>query len=75
MLACLFQTEVVDRLLLEKFVTAKLEGTLHKIASKGWTEAGCKGANTFTLDDLAETTDHTTVIGGRFELYPRLDTT
>lgn len=73
-LAGLLHTENVDRSLLEELITAKLERSLHEISSTGRAKAGCKSANTFLLDNLAEAADHTTVVSGRVQLDPRLHT-
>lgn len=62
-LACLFGTKNIDRLLLEKLITAKFEGSLNEVTGKCWAEAGQKGTDTLILDDLAETADYTSVIG------------
>jgi hypothetical protein len=68
-----FEAEKVDGLLLEKLVTAKLEGPLDEITSKGRAEAGQEGTGTFGLDDLAEAANHATVVGSRVELDLGLD--
>ena len=73
-LAGLFNADEVDRLLLEELITAKLECALHEITSESRTETSCESANAFVLDDLAEATNHTTVIRGGVELDSGLDT-
>jgi len=65
--------ELVDSLLLEELVTTELEGTLEEVTSSGRTETSQESASTLLLDDLTETTDHTTVVGGRVKLDTGLD--
>ena len=67
------QTDLVDSLLLEELITTELEGTLEEVTSGSGTETGQEGASTLVLDDLAETTDHTTVVGNRVKLDTGLD--
>lgn len=66
-------TELVDGLLLEELVTTELEGTLEEVTGGGRAETSEESASTLFLNDLAETTDHTTVIGGRVKLDTGLD--
>ena len=67
------KTEVVDALLLEELVTTELEGTLEKVTGGGRAETSEESASTLVLDNLAEATQHTTVVGGRVQLDPGLD--
>jgi hypothetical protein len=66
-------TELVDALLLEELVSAELEGTLEEVTSEGRADTSEKSAGALVLDDLAEATDHTTVVLGRVELHAGLD--
>lgn len=66
-------TEVVDGLLLEELVTTELQGTLDEVTGSGRTETSQESTSTLVLDDLAETTDHTAVVGGRVKLDTGLD--
>lgn len=72
-LVSLLSAHGINGLLLEELVTTKLEGTLHKVASKGRAEASRKSADTLGLDDLAEAANHAAVVLGRVELDSRLD--
>ncbi|TKW49736.1 hypothetical protein CTA1_5092 [Colletotrichum tanaceti] len=63
----------VDGLLLEELVSSELQGALEEVAGGGRAEAGEQSAGTLRLDDLAETTDQTAVVGGGVELDSRLD--
>lgn len=67
------QADQVDALLLEELVTAKLQGTLQEVTGKGRAGTGEQSTGTLVLDDLAEATDQTAVVGGRVELDSRLD--
>lgn len=60
-------------MLLEKLITAELEGALEKVSSSGGTKAGQQSTSALLRDDLAETTDHTLVVLGRVELDTSLD--
>jgi hypothetical protein len=73
-LAGLFKTKNVDRLFLEKFITPKLKGPLHKITGKGRAKASRKSANAFGLDNLTKAANHATVVGSGVELDSGLDT-
>lgn len=66
-------TEKVDGLLLEKLVTSELEGSLEEVAGDGGAEAGEEGRGTILSDDLAEGTDHASVVLGRVKLDTGLD--
>lgn len=65
--------KVVDGLLLEVFVSTELEGTLEEVTSSGRAETSEESASTLALDDLAEATDHATVVGGGVKLDTGLD--
>ena len=65
--------ESVDSLLLEELVTSELEGTLEEVTSGGGTETSPDGASTLVGDDLAETTDQTSVVGDGVKLDTGLD--
>ena len=66
-------TELVDRLLLEELVTTELEGTLEEVTGEGWADTGQESASALILDDLAEPTDETAVVGDWVELDTGLD--
>jgi hypothetical protein len=66
-------TNLVDELLLEEFVSSKLEGTLEEVTSKGGTSTSEKSASTLVCDDLSEATDQTSVICDGVELNSCLD--
>lgn len=72
-LASGLETEHFDRLLLEELISTELECTLEEITGEGWADTSQKSTSTFILDDLAETADHTTVVGGRIKLDSGLD--
>jgi hypothetical protein len=59
-------------LLLEELVSSELEGTLEEVTGGRGAEAGKERASTLRLDDLAETANHTPVVGGGVELDSRL---
>lgn len=67
------KTELIDPLLLEEFITTELEGTLEEVTGGGRTETGKESASTLVGNDLAETTDHTTVVCSRVKLDSGLD--
>lgn len=67
------QSEEVDMLLLEELITSELEGALEEVTGEGGTSTSKESGGTFVLDDLAETTDHAPVVGGRVELDTGLD--
>lgn len=69
----ILDANLVDALLLEEFVTTELEGTLEEVTGGGGTETSEKSASTLVGDDLAETTDHTLVVGDRVKLDTGLD--
>lgn len=60
-------------MLLEEFVSSKLEGTLEEVACEGWANTSQESASTLVLDDLTETTNETAVVGDWVELDSRLD--
>jgi hypothetical protein len=63
----------VDGLLLEELVTTELERALEEVTGEGRAGTGEQSAGTLVLDDLAEATNHTTVVGSRVELDTGLD--
>ena len=63
----------VDGLLLEELVSTELEGTLEEVTGGGRTETSQESASTLVLDDLAETTEHTAVVGDGVKLDTGLD--
>lgn len=65
--------ELVDPLLLEELVTSELEGALEEVTGKGGAGTGEESASTLVLDDLAEATDQTAVVGDGVELDTSLD--
>lgn len=67
------ETELVDPLLLEEFVTSELEGALEEVASGGRTETSQKGAGTLVGNDLADTAEETAVVGDGVKLDTGLD--
>jgi hypothetical protein len=66
-------TELVDPLLLEELVTTELESTLEEVTGSGRTETGKESASTLVGNDLAEATDHTTVVCDGVKLDSGLD--
>lgn len=73
-LAGLLNTENIDRFPLEELIIAEFEGSLSKVASKGWARASQESTGTFFLHNLTETSEHTLVVGAGVELDPGLDT-
>ena len=67
------KTELVDALLLEELVSTELEGTLEEVTGKGRADTSEESASTLVLNDLAETTNHATVVGLGVELHTGLD--
>jgi hypothetical protein len=67
-------TKLVDTLLLEEFVAAKLEGTLKEVTSERWANTSPNSAETFLSDNLSEATNKTSIIFNGIELYSGLDT-
>ena len=65
--------EVVDALLLEELVSTELQGALEEVTGEGRADTSQEGTSTLILDDLAETTDQTAVVGGGVELDASLD--
>lgn len=65
--------KLVDALLLEQLVTAELEGALEEVTGKGRADTSQESAGTLVLDDLAETANHTTVVGLGVKLDTGLD--
>ena len=66
-------SEKVDGLLLEEFVTSKLECALEEVSGGGRTETSQQSTGTLLCDDLTETTNETLVICDGIELYSCLD--
>lgn len=66
-------TKVIDRLLLEEFITSKLEGTLEEVAGGSRAKTSEQGASTFIGNDLAETTNETAVVCDRIQLNTGFD--
>lgn len=60
-------------MLLEKLITAELEGALEKVSSSGRTKAGQQSTGALLRDDLAKTADHALVVLGRVELDTSFD--
>lgn len=69
----LVNTDQINEGLLPEFVTSKLEGALEEVTSSGRTETSQKRTSTLSLDDLAETTNHTLVVDFRRELNTGLN--
>lgn len=67
------EAELVDELGLEELITTELESTLQEVTGKGRTSTGQESASTLTLNNLAETTDETAVVGSGVELDTGLD--
>lgn len=67
------EAEEVDGLLLEELVTTELEGALEEVTSEGRTDTSQESAGALILDDLAETTEETTVVGSGIKLDTGLD--
>lgn len=66
-------SEDVDRLLLEEFISSELECALEEIPSSSGTKTGQESTKTFLRDRLSETSNETSVICFRVELYSGLD--
>lgn len=62
-----------DGLLLEELVTTELESTLEEVTSEGRANTGQESASTLVLNDLAETTNETAVVGDGVKLDSGLD--
>lgn len=60
-------------MLLEEFISSKLEGALEEITSSGWTETSPDSAGTFFSNDCPEALDQALVVFGGIELYSGLD--
>jgi hypothetical protein len=69
----ILDTDVVDELLLEEFVSTELQGALEEITGEGRAGTSEESTGTLILDDLAETTDQTAVVGSGVELDASLD--
>ena len=69
----ILDSDQVDRLLLEEFISTELESALEEITSEGRTGTSQKGTSALLGYDLAETTNQTTVVGNRVELDSGLD--
>lgn len=67
------KAELVDELGLEELVTTELERTLQEVTGKGRASTSQESASTLILNNLAETTDETTVVGSGVELDTGLD--
>jgi hypothetical protein len=65
--------ESVNPLLLEELVTTELQSTLEEVTGKGRADTSEEGTSTLILDNLAETTDETAVVGSGVELDTGLD--
>ena len=70
---CGLVAQVADTLLLEEFITPKLESTLKEVSSSSGTEASHQRTGTFICDDLTESANHALVVDLGFELYACLD--
>jgi hypothetical protein len=68
-----FVAEQVDALLLKKFITTELEGTLEEVAGGSRTETSPNSTSALGSDDLPEATDEAAVVSYGVELDPRLD--
>ena len=69
----ILNAEEVDGLLLEELVSTELQGALQEVTGEGRAKTGQESTGTLVGNDLAETTDHTTVVGDGVELDSRLD--
>lgn len=67
------KAELVDELGLEELVTTELESTLQEVTGKGRANTSQESASTLILNNLAETTDETAVVGSGVELDTGLD--
>jgi hypothetical protein len=70
---CGLVAEEIDGLLLEEFVTSKLEGTLQEVTCKGRADTGEQSTSSFIGNDLSETADQATVVCDGIELDSCLD--
>ena len=59
--------------MLKELVTSELEGTLEEVTSERRAETSQESTGTLVRDNLAETTDETTVVGSGVELDTGLD--
>lgn len=67
------KAELVNELGLEELVTTELESTLQEVTGKGRANTSQESASTLILNNLAETTDETAVVGSGVELDTGLD--
>lgn len=67
--------EEVDGLLLEEFITSKLEGALEEIAGKGGTNTGQESTCTLVGNDFSEASDQASVVCDGVELDSCFDAT
>jgi len=65
--------ESVNPLLLEELVTTELQSTLEEVTGEGRADTSEESTSTLILDNLAETTDETAVVGSGVELDTGLD--
>mgnify|MGYP006900020584 CR=1 FL=1 len=65
--------KLVDELLLEELVATELQGTLEEVTGGSWAETGEQSSSTLILDDLAEATEQTLVVGHGIKLNSSLD--
>jgi hypothetical protein len=63
-----------DALLLEEFVSTKLEGSLKEVSSEGWANTSPNSAKSFLSNNLSEATNETAVVLDWVKLYSCLDT-
>jgi hypothetical protein len=63
----------VDGLLLEELVSSEFERTLEEVTGEGRSETGHESASTLILDDLADATNETAVVGDGVKLDTGLD--
>jgi len=67
------ETEDIDGLLLEQFITSELECALEEVSCGGGTETSKKSSSTLVCDDLSEASDQTAVVCDGIELDSCLD--
>lgn len=65
--------ESVNPLLLEELVTTELQSTLEEVTGEGRADTSEESTSTLILDNLAETTNETAVVGSGVELDTGLD--
>jgi len=71
--AGILDTDSVDELLLEEFVTPEFECALEEVTGERWADTREECASTLVLNDLSEAADQAAVVGDGVELDSCLD--